>query len=196
MHCQFGSQHSTGFWESPLELVLEMSLYSKSKYFHHGQYTLAVVIDAGELLLIAAHMLAHHLVEVVVLVGILFALGGTALLQQVAQRIVGVGIGEGIVGIDLQPAGAAGEPVQRIIGKGCAALEIFRSVAVPLELRQHIALGVVGVLILDLGRFVVELEGIGVHRLEEIALRVIGILLDPAVGIGQLDRAVGSIVSF
>ena len=40
----------------------------------------------------------------------------------------------------------------------------------------------------------VELEGIGVHRLEEIALRVIGILLDPAVGIGQLDRAVGSIV--
>lgn len=136
-------------------------------------------------------MLAHHLVEVVVLVGILFALGGTALLQQVAQRIVGVGIGEGIVGIDLQPAGAAGEPVQRIIGKGCAALEIFRSVAVPLELRQHIALGVVGVLILDLGRLVVELEGIGVHRLDEIALRVIGILLDPAVGISQLDRAVG-----
>ena len=41
-------------------------------------------------------MLAHHLVEVVVLVGILFTLGGTALLQQVAQRIVGVGIGEGI----------------------------------------------------------------------------------------------------
>ena len=30
-------------------------------------------------------MLAHHLVEVVVLVGILFTLGGTALLQQVAQ---------------------------------------------------------------------------------------------------------------
>ena len=72
---------------------------------------IAVVIDAGELLLIAAHMLAHHLVEVVILVGILFALGGTALLQQVAQRIVGVGIGEGIVGIDLQPAGAVGEPV-------------------------------------------------------------------------------------
>ena len=46
---------------------------------------IAAVIDAGELLLIAAHMLAHHLVEVVVLVGILFALGGTALLQQVAQ---------------------------------------------------------------------------------------------------------------
>ena len=122
---------------------------------------IAVVIDAGELLLIAAHMLAHHLVEVVVLVGILFALGGTALLQQIAQRIVGVGISEGIVGIDLQPAGAAGEPVQRIIGKGRAALEIFRSVAVPLELRQHIALGVVG------------------------------ILLDPAVGIGQLDGTVG-----
>ena len=81
-------------------------------------------------------MLAHHLVEVVVLVGILFALSGTALLQQVAQRIVGVAISEGIVGIDLQPAGAAGEPVQRIIGKGCAALEIFRGVAVPLELRQ------------------------------------------------------------
>ena len=139
-------------------------------------------------------MLAHHLVEVVVLVGILFTLGGTALLQQIAQRIVGVGIGEGIVGIDLQLAGAAGEPVQRVIGKGCAALEIFRSVAVPLELRQHIALGVVGVLILDLGRLVVELEGIGVHRLEEIALGVIGILLDPAVGIGQLDGAVGSIV--
>ena len=72
---------------------------------------IAVVIDAGELLLIATHMLGYHLVEVVVLVGILFALGGTALLQQVAQRIVGVGIGEGIVGIDLQPAGAAGEPV-------------------------------------------------------------------------------------
>ena len=139
-------------------------------------------------------MLAHHLVEVVVLVGILFTLGGTALLQQVAQRIVGVGIGEGIVGIDLQPAGAAGEPVQRIIGKGCAALEVFRGVAVPLELRQHIALGVIGVFILDLGRFVVELEGIGVHRLEEVALRVIGILLDPAVGISQLDRAVGIIV--
>ncbi len=97
---------------------------------------IAVVIDAGELLLIAAHMLAHHLVEVVVLVGILFALGGTALLQQVAQRIVGVGISEGIVGIDLQPAGAASEPVQCIIGKGRAALEIFRGVAVPLELRQ------------------------------------------------------------
>ena len=46
---------------------------------------IAVVIDAGDLLLIAAHMLAHHLVEVVVLVGILFALGGTALLQQVAK---------------------------------------------------------------------------------------------------------------
>ena len=46
---------------------------------------IAVVIDAGDLLLIAAHMLAHHLVEVVVLVGILFALGRTALLQQVAQ---------------------------------------------------------------------------------------------------------------
>lgn len=28
MHCQFGSQHSTGFWESPLELVLEMFLFS------------------------------------------------------------------------------------------------------------------------------------------------------------------------
>ena len=72
---------------------------------------IAVVIDAGELLLIAAHMLAHHLVEVGVLVCILFALGGTALLQQVTQRIVGVGISEGIVGIDLQLAGAAGEPV-------------------------------------------------------------------------------------
>ena len=72
---------------------------------------IAVVIDAGELLLIAAHMLAHHLVEVVVLVGILFALSWTALLQQVAQRIVGVAISEGIVGIDLQLAGAAGEPV-------------------------------------------------------------------------------------
>lgn len=95
---------------------------------------IAVVIDAGELLLIAAHMLAHHLVEVVILVGILFTLSWTALLQQVAQRIVGVGISEGIVGIDLQPAGAAGEPVQCIIGKGRAALEIFRSVAVPLEL--------------------------------------------------------------
>ena len=56
-------------------------------------------------------MLAHHLVEVIVLVGILFALGWTALLQQVAQRIVGVAISEGIVGIDLQPAGAAGESV-------------------------------------------------------------------------------------
>ena len=122
---------------------------------------IAVVIDAGELLLVAAHMLAHHLVEVVVLVGILFALSWTALLQQVAQRIVGVAISEGIVGIDLQPAGAAGESVQRIIGKGCAALEVFRGVAVPLELRQHIAPGVVG------------------------------ILLDPAVGIGQLDRTVG-----
>ena len=72
---------------------------------------IAVVVDAGELLLVAAHMLAHHLVEVIVLVGILFALGWTALLQQVAQRIVGVAISEGIVGIDLQPAGAAGEPV-------------------------------------------------------------------------------------
>ena len=86
--------------------------------------------------LIVGIAVAHHLVEVVVLVGILFALGGTALLQQVAQRIVGVGIGEGIVGIDLQLAGAAGEPVQRIIGVGRAALEVFRSVAVPLELRQ------------------------------------------------------------
>ena len=46
---------------------------------------IAVVIDAGELLLVAAHMLAHHLVEVVVLVGILFALSWTALLQQVAK---------------------------------------------------------------------------------------------------------------
>jgi len=139
-------------------------------------------------------MLAHHLVEVVVLVGILFALGGTALLQQVAQRVIAVAISKGIVGIDLQFAGAAGEPVQRVIGKGGTAFEVFRGVAVPLELRQYIALGVVGVLILDLGRLVVELEGIGVHRLEEVALRVIGILLDPAVGIGQLDGAVGSIV--
>ena len=81
-------------------------------------------------------MLAHHLVEVVVLVGILFALGGTALLQQVAQRIVGVGIGEGIVGIDLQLAGAAGELVKGIVGICRAALEVFRSIAVPLELRQ------------------------------------------------------------
>jgi len=87
-------------------------------------------------------------------------------------------------------------PVSRFnaSGKGRAALEIFRGVAVPLELRQHIALGVVGVLILDLGRFVVELEGISVHRLEEVALGVIGILLDPAVGIGQLDGAVAIIV--
>ena len=46
---------------------------------------IAVVIDAGELLLIAAHMLAHHLVEVVILVGILFTLSWTALLQQVAK---------------------------------------------------------------------------------------------------------------
>ena len=46
---------------------------------------IAVVIDAGDLLLIAAHMLAHHLVEVVVLVGILFTLSWTALLQQIAQ---------------------------------------------------------------------------------------------------------------
>ena len=46
---------------------------------------IAVVIDAGDLLLIAAHMLAHHLVEVVVLVGILFTLSWTALLQQVAK---------------------------------------------------------------------------------------------------------------
>lgn len=45
MHCQFGSQHSTGFWESPLELVLEMSLYSKSKYFHHEQYTLLATLQ-------------------------------------------------------------------------------------------------------------------------------------------------------
>ena len=56
-------------------------------------------------------MLADHLVEVIILPAILFTLGRTALLQQVAQRIVGVGISEGIVGIDLQPAGAAGEPV-------------------------------------------------------------------------------------
>ena len=79
-------------------------------------------------------MLGYHLVEVVVLVGILFALGGTALLQQVAQRVIAVAISKGIVGIDLQFAGAAGEPVQRIIGKGRAALEVFRGVAVPLEL--------------------------------------------------------------
>jgi len=46
---------------------------------------IAVVVDAGELLIVAAHMLAHHLVEAVVLVGILFTLGGTALLQQVAK---------------------------------------------------------------------------------------------------------------
>ena len=46
---------------------------------------IAVVIDAGELLLVAAHMLAHHLVGFVILVGILFTLSWTALLQQVAQ---------------------------------------------------------------------------------------------------------------
>lgn len=54
--------------------------------------------------------------------------------------------------------------VNNPIGVGCAALEVLRGVAVPLELRQHIALG------------------------------VIGILLDPAVGIGQLDGTVGIIV--
>ena len=51
------------------------------KCFAPAHNPVAVVIDAGELLLVAAHMLAHHLVEVVVLVGILFALSGTALLQ-------------------------------------------------------------------------------------------------------------------
>ena len=72
---------------------------------------IAVVVDAGELLLIAAGMLADHLVEVIVLPAILLTCGRTGLLEKIAQRIVGVGIGEGIVGIDLQPAGAAGEPV-------------------------------------------------------------------------------------
>jgi len=56
-------------------------------------------------------MLADHLVEVIVLPAILLTCGRTGLLEKIAQRIVGVGIGEGIVGIDLQPAGAAGEPV-------------------------------------------------------------------------------------
>ena len=97
---------------------------------------IAVVIDAGELLLVAAHMLAHHLVEVVVLVAILLACGRADLLEKIAQRVVGVGIGERIKGIDLQPAGASGEAVERIIGVGCAAFEVFRGVAVPLELRQ------------------------------------------------------------
>lgn len=62
-------------------------------------------------------MLGYHLVEVVVLVGILFAGNRPRLLQQIAQRIVGVGIGEGVIGIDLQLAGAPREPVQRVIGK-------------------------------------------------------------------------------
>ena len=133
-------------------------------------------------------------IEVIILPAILFALGRTALLEQVTQRVVAVGIRKRIVGVDFQLAGAAGEPVQGIVGICRAALEVFRSIAVPLELRQCVALGVVGVLILDLGRLVVELEGISVYRLEEVALRVIGILLDPAIGIGQLDRAVGIIV--
>lgn len=51
MHCQFGSQHSTGFWESPLELVPEMSLYSKSKYFHHEQYV------GNRITLVVGHLL-------------------------------------------------------------------------------------------------------------------------------------------
>ena len=72
---------------------------------------IAVVVDAGKILLIAAGMLADHLVEVIVLPAILLTCGRTGLLEKIAQRIVGVGIGEGIVGIDLQPAGAAGEPV-------------------------------------------------------------------------------------
>ena len=81
-------------------------------------------------------MLADHLVEVIILPAILFALGRTALLQQVAQRVIAVGIGKRIVGVDFQFAGAAGEPVQGIVGICCAALEIFRGIAVPLELRQ------------------------------------------------------------
>lgn len=76
----------------------------------------------------------------------------------------------------------------------CAAHEVFRRVAVLLEFRWYIALGVIGVFILDLGRFAVKLERIGVHCFEEIALCVVGVLLHPAVGVGQLDRAVGGIV--
>ena len=57
----------------------------KASFFQFITFTLAVVIDAGDLLLVAAHMLAHHLVEVVILVGILFTLSWTALLQQVAK---------------------------------------------------------------------------------------------------------------
>ena len=63
----------------------------KASFFQFITFTLAVVIDAGDLLLVAAHMLAHHLVEVVILVGILFALSGAALLQQVADSVIGVG---------------------------------------------------------------------------------------------------------
>ena len=72
--------------------------------------SIAVVIDTSNLLLIAAGMLA--------------------------QRVIAVGIGKRIVGVDFQFAGAAGEPVQGIVGICCAALEIFRGIAVPLELRQ------------------------------------------------------------
>ena len=87
---------------------------------------IAIIIDAGEFLLIAAGMLTDHLVEVITLPAILFALGRTALLEQVAQRVIAVGIGKRIVGVDFQFAGAASEPVKCIVGICCAALEVFR----------------------------------------------------------------------
>ena len=152
---------------------------------------IAVVIDAGELLLIAAHMLAHHLVEVVVLVGILFALSWTALLQQVAQRIVGVAISEGIVGIDLQLAGAADEPVQRVIGVEGLVLGLADAVA-PHILIGYVAVGIIRIsMLLGLGGL---FAGMGVLDLQDAAHLVVGIILHPAVGIPHLRDTAHAVV--
>lgn len=49
------------------------------------------------------------------------------------------------------------------------ALQVLLGVAVPLELIDHIAVGVVLVLILHLGGLVVELEGVSVCDLHQLA---------------------------
>ena len=152
---------------------------------------IAVVIDAGELLLIAAHMLAHHLVEVVVLVGIPFTLGRTALLEQIAQRIVGVAISEGIVGIDLQLAGAADEPVQRVIGVEGLVLGLADAVA-PHILIGYVAVGIIRIsMLLGLGGL---FAGMGVLDLQDAAHLVVGIILHPAVGIPHLRDTAHAVV--
>ena len=75
----------------------------------------AVVGDPGDGLDVSALRFAHHLVQVVVLIGGGLPAVGPGLIHQVAQAVVGVGVGARDEGVDLQLAGAASQPVQPVV---------------------------------------------------------------------------------